>query len=345
MPSTGGASATGGTQRSGIEGCSLPSFIDTQSSPIGWASQGSGTTGGGEVAPILVTTLADLSNVVKGVNAAVVYVKGNLAQGTLTIGSNKTIIGCSEGGTINGHVQLSGSKNVIVRNLHITGYNCAPPDVDVSNGGVCQYGEDTITAQATSTNLWFDHDAISDGSDGNLDISHASDYITVSYTKFFYSTQRNDPNDTGAAGHRYSSLKGHSDSNASEDTGHLNITFHHDWWSTYAMQRMPRVRFGKVHLFNNLWTAAGNAFCIGVGVGANVLNEYNAFIGVKTVIDTTGYSDASSVAKSLNNLYSNLSGNPVADLSPSSVFVPPYAYTPEAASAVQADISENAGPH
>lgn len=327
-----------------IPGCTIPSFVTSTPSPIGWASKGTGTTGGGTTKPTLVTSLAALNTAAAGTGAAVIYVKGNLAQGTLALGSNKTIIGCSEGATINGHVNVKASKNLIVRNVNIVGYNCAPPDVDTSNGGQCQNGVDAITVVDGSSNLWFDHDAISDGSDGNMDLTHAVDFVTISYTKFFYSTKRSDPNDTGALGHRFSNLIGHDDKNASEDTGHLNITFHHDWWAPYAMERMPRVRFGKVHLFNNLWSAAGNDYCIGVGVGANVLNEYNAFIGVKTPINTTSYSDGTSVSKSANNLYSGTSGNAVADLKAGSVFVPPYLYTPEAASAVQADVQANAGP-
>ena len=123
-----------------------------------------------------------------------------------------------------------------------------------------------MTVDKSSKNIWFDHDAISDGSDGNLDITHASDFITISYTKFFYSTKRTDPNDTGAVGHRVCNLIGHSDSNSSEDTGHLNVTFHHNWWADNVMERMPRVRFGKVHVFNNLYTAAGNNYAVGLGV-------------------------------------------------------------------------------
>ena len=47
--------------------------------------------------------------------------------------------------------------------------------------------------QKASHHVWFDHDDISDGSDGNLDITHASDYITISWTKFHYSGKRTDP--------------------------------------------------------------------------------------------------------------------------------------------------------
>jgi pectate lyase len=291
----------------------------------------------------MVSTLSAFNSAAAGSNKAVIYVTGNLAQGAMAVGSNKTIIGCAgKNATLNGTVQIKGSKNVIIRNMNIVGYNCMPPDVDVTKGGQCQNGQDAMTIDA-STNVWLDHNAISDGSDGNLDIVHGSDFVTVSYTKLFYSTKRQDPNDTGAAGHRFSDLVGGSDTNGAQDTGHLNVTWHHDWWGQYVVERMARVRFGKNHFFNDLWTSSGDSYCIGVGVSSNILSEHNAFVGVATPIDTTSYSNAASVAKSSNNLYMGTSGS-TADKNPGSVFTPPYAYTAEAASAVQADVQANAGP-
>jgi pectate lyase len=336
-----------GTVDLAATGCTIPSFITQNPTPHGWATQNGGTTGGGSAAAVTVTTLSQLNNAAKGTNSAVIYVLGKLAQGTVTIGSNKTIIGCSGNNALNGHVELKGSNNVILRNLNIIGYNCAPPDVDTSSGGECQNGQDAMTIERTSRHIWIDHSAISDGSDGDLDITHGSDDITISYTKFFYSSKRSDPNDTGSKGHRFSNLIGHSDSNGSEDSGHLNITFDHDWWAQNVVERSPRVRFGKIHLYNNLWTNSGNDYCIGVGVGANVRSEGNALIGVKTPIDTTSYvnsSTAKSYAKSTNNLYSSTSGKSPADLNASGVFSPPYSFSVESASAVQADVQANAGP-
>jgi pectate lyase len=269
-------------------------------------------------------------------------VRGNLAQGTVTIGSNKTIIGCSEGATLNGHVEMTGSKNVIIRNLNVVGYNCAPPDV--SAGQACGIGEDTVSITKTSTNIWLDHVNISDSSDDLLDIAHASDFITVSYTKFFFSTQRTDPYGLGASGHRFASLIGSSTTNGTEDGGHLNVTFHNDWWASNTAERMPMVRFGKLHIFNSLFNAANNNYCIRVEEGANVLSEYNAFIGVKTPIDTTSFPGSTSFAKSANNSYTGTSGLPVSDLNPGGVFVPPYTYSPVAAASVEAAVKANTGP-
>ena len=327
--------------------CTVPAFITSERAPVGFASLGGGTTGGGSATPLVVTTLAQLNAAAGGTTAAVIFVSGNLGQGTATIGSNKTIVGCSgTGPTLRGHVAVNRSTNVIIRNINIVGFNCRPPDVDTANGGQCQNGQDAVSV-ARSQRVWFDHDAISDGSDGNLDITNGSDFVTVSNTKFFYSTTRADPNDTGAVGHRFSNLVGGSDSNGAEDTGKLNITWVHDWWAQNVVERQPRVRFGKNHLFNNLWTSTGNNYDIGVGVGANILTQNNAFVNVKTPINLTSFvkpSIAASAIRSTGNVLSGITGTAPADLNPGSVFAPPYTVTVTAGSAVQQFVQANAGP-
>ena len=327
--------------------CAVPSFIAGTPAPVGFASLSGGTTGGGAGPQQLVTTLAQFNTAAAGSNAAVIFVSGKLAQGTVTIGSNKTVIGCSgTTPTLSGHVRITNSANVIVRNINIVGFNCKPPDVDTANGGQCQNGEDAITVQS-SHNVWFDHDAVSDGSDGNLDVNHGADFITISNTKFFYSSARSDPNDTGAAGHRFSNLIGGSDSNGSEDTGKLNITWVHDWWAQNVVERQARVRFGKNHFYNNLWTSTGNNYCIGVGVGANILTQNNAFINVRTPLNTTSFVNAgiaSSAIKSTGNVLTGTSGNAAVDLNAGAVFTPPYAFTLGSGSTTQAFVQANAGP-
>jgi pectate lyase len=303
------------------------------------------TTGGGKATPQVVTTLAELQAAAKGTTAAVIHVKGVLEAGTVSVGSNKTIVGLC-GAELHGHIQMSGSVNVILRNLRVVGYNCA----DVGSGKSCQDGADAITVQGGAHHLWFDHDDILDGSDGNLDFSHAADHVTVSWTRFRYSSARVDVGpDTGVKGHRFSNLIGHSDDNQSEDAGHLRITFHHDWWGPYVLERQPRVRFGQVHLFNNLYSSSPTDYCIGVGVGADIRGENNAFLGVTTPIDTTRFVNASkgtSAISSTGNLYSNTSGDAPADLNAGTVFQPPYPYsaylTP--ASQVEAAVKAGAGP-
>jgi pectate lyase len=337
-----GAGMGGSGMGGAIAGCTIPAYVAATPKPLGWASLNGGTNGGSSATPVVVTTLAQFNTAAKGTIAAVIYVKGKLEQGTATIGSNKTIIGCSgTTPTLSGHVGMSGSTNVIIRNLNVVGYNCALPEVDINNGGQCQNGSDAVTVDKSSKNVWFDHDAVSDGSDGNLDITHASDFITISHTKFFYSTKRTDPNDTGAMGHRVCNLIGHSDSNSSEDTGHLNVTFHHNWWADNVMERMPRVRFGKVHVFNNLYTAAGNNYAVGLGVNGNVRVENNVFQGVNVPLNIADYSNAASILQSAGNLFQSTTGNTAGV---GSAFSPSYSYALDATGSLASAIMADVGP-
>lgn len=317
---SGGASGPigGGMPEMGIT-CTPQTWETT---PIGWAQQGGGTTGGGSVAPVVVTTLAELNAAAGGTSPAVIHVSGKIG-GAVKVGSNKTILGLC-GAEINpSFIDMTGSSNVIMRNLKIVGYNCSDSPSD------CSAGFDAIHVQGGDRNLWFDHLDVSDGSDGTLDITHACDFITISWTKFHYSGRR-------PGGHQFCNLVGHDDANGAEDTGHLNVTFHHVWWADNVDQRMPRVRFGKVHVFNSLFTATGDSACIEVGVSCNIRSENNVFQGVKNAVDSS-HANAASIIESIGNVgaMTNLGG-------PS--FMPPYPYTLDPAAMVAAAVMAGAGP-
>ena len=343
----GGAAGGGAAGHSGTGGaggatstCSTP---PPASALVGWAAvSGMGvttTTGGGNATPQTVTTESALASAATGTGAAVIYVKGVLSAGKISVGSNKTIVGLC-GAEIHGHLGLSGSSNVIIRNIKIVGYgvgNCAlDPDYDSSVG--CSSGNDAVTVNSASHHLWFDHCDISDGTDGNLDITNGSDFVTVSWTKFHYTSRSdNSGNDsTGAEGHRFSNLIGASDG-LSIDVGHLNVTWHHDWWADNVNQRMPRTRAGKIHLFNNLFTAAGDSYCTNAGDGTHLLVESNVYSGVKAPLQPDSNGDM--LAK--NNIFTNTSGTTTAN---GTGFSPTYSYSAEAASSVQAAVQSGAGP-
>src|SRR5207244_527288 len=107
-----------------------------------------------------------------------------------------------------------------------------------------------------SHHLWFDHLDISDSSDGNLDITDQSNYVTVSFSKFWY-RDKNQP-------HRFSNLIG-SDDAIVADEGLLKVTWHHNWWADNVFERMPRTRHGDIHVFDNYYTSTGNSYCIQAG--------------------------------------------------------------------------------
>jgi pectate lyase len=340
----GGAGAAGRSGTGGAGGatpsCSTP---PPASALVGWAAvSGMGvttTTGGGTATPQTVTTESALTSAAGGTGAAVIYVKGVLAAGKINVGSNKTIVGLC-GAEIHGHLGLGGSSNVIIRNIKIVGYgvgNCAlDPDYDSSVG--CSSGNDAVTVNGASHHLWFDHCDISDGTDGNLDITNGSDFVTVSWTKFHYTNRSdNSGNDsTGAEGHRFSNLIG-ADDGLAIDVGHLNVTWHHDWWADNVNQRMPRTRAGKIHLFNNLFTATGDSYCTNAGDGTHLLVESNVYSGVKAPLQPD--SDGDMLAK--NNIFTNTSGTTTAN---GTGFSPTYSYSADAASGVQAAVQAGAGP-
>jgi pectate lyase len=290
--------------------------------PAGWASVAgmgrTGTTGGAGGPTVRITSVKDFNARAAGTAPAVLEVAAAL-DGDVAIGPNKTITGVA-GGSIHGHVEMDGSVNVIVQNLKVVGYNCA-------DNADCQSGADAITVRRGAHHLWFDHCDVSDGSDGNLDITHASDYVTISWTKFSYSGAR-------PGGHQFSNLIGHTDSNP-EDEGHLKVTLHHDWWANNVGERMPRVRYGQVHSYNNLFTATGNNYCVRAGVKSEVLSEANAFLGVDTPFDLGGGD-----VLSRGDVFVKATGNL---LGTGKAFTPPYAYTLDAASAVEARVRAGAG--
>ena len=329
----GGAPGVGGAPGGGIAGSPGATF-NTQGitctpqmwdpAPSGWATQGGATTGGGSAAPVTVTTLAALNSAVGGAQPAVVYVSGKIA-GSVTVGQNKTIFGLC-GAEIDGHVQLGSSRNVIIRNLKVIGLNCT----DTTD---CQMGADAVTIEGGAQHVWIDHCDISDGSDGNLDITQASDYVTVSWSTFYYSGRR-------SLGHQFSNLIGSSDT-ATGDMGHLRVTWHHDWWGPNVGERQPRVRFGQVHIYNSLYTSSGDNYCVGVGVFANILTENNAFLNVSDPIDSIDYSNPDSIVVSHGNLYQG-GGGQRADKG-TAVFAPPYAYALDDAAGIELVVRAGAG--
>ncbi len=308
---------------------------------VGWAAtSGAGTTtttGGGTAAPTVVTTQAAFTSAIAGTTARVIHVNGNFT-GNFGIGSNKTIIGVC-GAELHGHIGISNASNVIVRNIKIVGYgvgNCAlDPSYDSSVG--CSSGADAVSI-SNSHHVWFDHTDVSDGTDGNLDINNGSDFITISWTKFHYSPRTDNSGDdsTGAAGHRFSNLIGSGD-DVPADVGHLNVTWHHDWWADNVNQRMPRSRNGKIHLYNNLFTSVGNSYCTNSGFQTHLLVENNVYSGVKNPLSP----DANGDMLARGNQFTGTSGTTTAN---GTGFTPPYQITLEAVSGVQAAGMPGAGP-
>jgi pectate lyase len=328
--------------------------IPTAEPLIGWAAVAGGgvatTTGGGALTPTVVTTLAELQAAAEGTDPRVILVRGQLEPGDLEIGSNKTLVGTC-GAEIHGHVEVREASNVIVRNLTIVGYgegDCTlDPDFDDSVG--CSSGADAVSIQRNSHHVWFDHCAVRDGTDGNLDISNGANFVTVSWTKFSYTPRTDDVGDdsTGASGHRYSNLVGGTDEPDDFDDGNaLNVTWHHDWWADNVVERQPRVRFGQNHLFNNYYNSDVANYCVRAGIEANILLEGNFFDGVDDPHEFNSAEDqltANIVADATNTYLATTSdratgggGTPFVEA--------PYEYTLDDAAGVPDAVKAGAGP-
>lgn len=340
-PGSGGVS--GGTGGAGAASCASP---PDPSALVGWATVAGATIGGGTATPTMVTTLAQLNSAAAGAAPAVIWVTGSIT-GNVIIGSNKTIVGLC-GAQVHGHVDISGAMNVILRNITIIGYgvgNCAlDPDFDPAVG--CSSGQDAISIQNRSNHVWLDHCDISDGTDGNLDITTGANYVTISWTKFHYSP-RTDPvgtDSTGGSGHRFSNLVG-GDDNALGDLAALNITWHHNWWADNVVERQPRVRFGKNHLFDNLWSSSASSYCVRAGKDAQILIENGVFSSVKNPQQFNSAADqATAFITATNDLYNTTTGTKAVGGGGTPFTTPPYPYMLDQTAALEAAVRSGAGP-
>lgn len=214
----------------------------------------------------------------------------------INVSSNTSIIGVGKDAKIvKGNLMIgNGTENVIIRNIEFqdafdyfpawdpgdswrvdSSYpGCQEQYVDATKGPqLCPGGRWNSEYDNISINggkrVWIDHCTFNDGDrpdtkfppvypfphnqveqkvqhhDGLVDITNGGDFVTLSYNVF--------------KDHDKTSLIGGSDSLTS-DAGKLNATYRHNWFENSG-QRLPRVRFGKISSYNNVFIgdAAGNS--------------------------------------------------------------------------------------
>ncbi len=287
----------------------------------GFANVNGTTTGGAGGSSVTVTDLASLTAAIGDDTPRIVNVSGtiNLGSSNVRFGSNKTIQGVGTNSGFIGDLKGVSVNNVIIQRLNFTNKS------SVGDG-------DGLTLQVC-THVWVDHCSFVDCGDGSLDLTHACDYCTVSWCKFSYTVN---------SGHNFVNLIGHSDSNASEDTGHLRITMHHNWYSTLCIERMPRVRYGQVHVYNNYYGGSGSNYNVGIGNGCQVLLE-NCYFDSQTM-PWKNYSSSTEQGKIHWNSGNVFVNTTVPTWAPNStVFTPPYSYSLESGSTVKSSVTAGAG--
>ncbi|MBN1788387.1 MAG: hypothetical protein JW806_08330 [Sedimentisphaerales bacterium] len=281
----------------------------------GWASMNGGTTGGEGGTVVTVSTPEDFNNYITASGPYIVQVSGTIDLSSIGymvhIASDKTIKGIGLDSLIIGDLSFQQyASNVIIRDLSIT------------NPTSGEDNSDGIAVKENISNVYITQCTLYDCGDGCIDITEESDYVTVSWCKFYYVSQLS---------HRFPNLIGHNDTNY-DDRGHLRVTMHHNWYSDLCTERMPRVRFGQVHVYNNYYGCAGNNYCIGVGVESNIRVENNYFDNV----NQTWYNWSNSGTPGIIGWNTGAVGNQfVNGTTPATwatnnyvtVFTPPYSYT------------------
>jgi pectate lyase len=298
----------------------------------GWASQNGGTTGGQGGPTVTVTNEADLFKYISSTTPGpyIVQVSGTITvtlSDGLRMSANKTLRGVGVNPTIVGNVNFKNrDRNMIIERLNFTN-----PHVGSAYDG--------ISVKQELNNILITKCSFYDCGDGELDISNQTNYVTVSWCKFYYTPAAPDP------GHTFSSLVGSSDSQTA-DRDKLKVTYHHNWWTTGCKERMPRVRFGQVHVYNNYYSdLAAGGYCIGVGVEANIRVENNYFNTVPNPWADyyTGNGAAGAIGWNTGNIFNNCTQPTWAANAYTTIFTPPYAYAPDAATDVPAMVQWGAG--
>ncbi|WP_174534937.1 pectate lyase family protein [Micromonospora chalcea] len=223
--------------------------------------------------------------------ARVRSVAAQTRQTQINVGSNTTIIGL-RGARLTGlTLMIDRVDNVIVRNIEFAdARDCfpawSPTDGDTGNWN-SQYDQISVRR---SEHVWIDHNTLTDGDnpdsaqpvyfgrpwqvhDGSLDVTHTASLVTVSWNRF--------------TGRDKVMLIGSSNT-VGPDVGRLDVTVRHNLFDG-TLQRLPRVRFGRVDVHENHYRLGGPGFeyALGVGVQSALYAENNFF----TLTGDTGPAD------------------------------------------------------
>lgn len=210
----------------------------------------------------------------------------------IRVPSNTTLIGLGrDAQLVGGMVLLERVDNVIVRNLHFSDAYDHFPAWDPNDNAQGEWNSeyDNLSLRH-ATHVWVDHCSFDDGQrpdsaepfelgrrvqryDGLLDITRESNHITVSWNIFRH--------------HDKTTLVGAGDGQRQDD-GRLKVSFHHNLWQN-VHERAPRVRYGQVHVHDNLYVGQTGGeypfgYSLGVGVQSRIVSERNVW---ETTADIT----------------------------------------------------------
>lgn len=295
--------------------------------------------GGAGGTSVTVSTEAELQAYAASGSPYIITISGTIVTtGNLLVNSDKTIQGADTNAFLIGNLFVgNGVHNIVVQDLNISN------PYGVGDG-------DGVTIINSATNVTVDHCTFTDCTDGSLDITNQSDSVTVSWCRFRYVSQ---------TAHRNVCLIGSSDAKLN-DLGFLHVTIHHCWFDQNCDERMPSVRFGRVHVYNNYYSSGTALYGVRTRLYAECLVENNHFEECQNpweLLRKTGNPDGKLLAQDNNISFMDTSdGNtweagwyttatettlliPGTD----SVFSPPYAYTLDSTVEVKSVVMSYAG--
>jgi pectate lyase len=275
----------------------------------------------------------------------------------IRVPSNTTLVGVgTDAGLVHGGLMLERVDNVIVRNLHIADARDHFPAWEPRDNGHGEWNSeyDTISLRQ-ATHVWIDHCTLDNGPqtaeptifgrplvrhDGLLDITRQSSHVTVSWNRFI--------------GSEKASLVGSGDGQTA-DAGKLRITYHHNRWDD-VRERAPRVRYGDVHVYNNLHVVTDPArygYSLGVGHRSRILSQANAWewpagVPARSLMrwwGGTAFSDRGSLlnGRPVDLLGMLREGHPTRTIDGEVGWTPPYASAVDAADEVADRVRAQAG--
>ena len=244
----------------------------------------------------------------------------------INISPNTSIIGLGRNsGFIGTSLMIEKVDNVILRNLVIQDAADCFPAWDPTDGASGNWNSEyDLVSVVTATHVWVNQVAFSDGDnldanqplyfgrpyqvhDGALDITKGADYVTASWNVFENHDKTmliGSTNSPGTAG------------SATSDVGKLRVTLHHNRFTNVG-QRIPRVRFGQVHVYNNLYEVTDPhqfVYGWGVGVESQLYAHHNYFELGSVQPDQIIYNWGGKQIYAADNMVKNQAGSSVVDL-------------------------------
>jgi pectate lyase len=171
--------------------------------------------------------------------------------------SHKTIDGRNRKITLRDYgIRIDNRENIVIGNVWFIGR----PNLE-DDAGLDSDDADAISLVGPGTqNVWIDHCDFVSYRDGLVDVSNGATNITVSYSHF--------------SNHDNVMLLGNSVDDM--EARNMSITLHHNWFEGTERYH-PRVRYGWVHMYNNLLEAWGD-FGIRATEFSRVFSEKNIYL-------------------------------------------------------------------